>query len=126
MLRPISQNEIEQFDHDGVILLKEMFDSEWISTLSQGLDKNIDLPSNRSRIWDRDENGRTMFYDAQAWQNISEYQNFIFNSPAAAIAGKLMNSSQINFYFYAGFVRSPGSHFATPWHQDAPSWAGRC
>ena len=123
MLRPISQNEIEQFDHDGVILLKEMFDSEWISTLSQGLDKNIDLPSNRSRIWDRDENGRTMFYDAQAWQNISEYQNFIFNSPAAAIAGKLMNSGQINFYFDAVFVRSPGSQFATPWHQDEPYWS---
>ena len=85
IIRPISQNEIEQFDHDGVILLKEMFDSEWISTLSQGLDKNIDLPSNRSRLWDRDENGRTMFYDAQAWQKITEYQNFIFNSPAAAM-----------------------------------------
>lgn len=68
IIRPISQNEIEQFDHDGVILLKEMFDSEWISTLSQGLDKNIELPSARSRFWDRDENGRTMFYDAQAWQ----------------------------------------------------------
>jgi len=96
IIRPISQNEIEQFDHDGVILLKEMFDSDWISTLSQGLDKNIDLPSARSRVWDRDENGRTMFYDAQAWQKITEYQNFIFNSPAATIAGKLMNSSQIN------------------------------
>jgi len=77
IIRPISQNEIEQFDHDGVILLKEMFDSEWISVLSQGLDKNIDLPSARSRVWDRDENGRTMFYDAQAWQKITEYQNFI-------------------------------------------------
>ena len=79
ILRPISQNEIEQFDHDGVILLKEMFDLEWISNLSQGLDKNIDLPSNRSRIWDRDKEGRTMFYDAQAWPKIKEYQNFIFN-----------------------------------------------
>ena len=64
-----------------------------------------------------------MFYDAQAWQNIKEYQNFIFNSPAAAIAGKLMNSSQINFYFDAVFVRSPGSQFATPWHQDEPYWS---
>ena len=83
----------------------------------------MSCPSNRSRVWDRDENGRTMFYDAQAWQNISEYQNFIFNSPAASIAGKLMNSSQINFYFDAVFVRSPGSQFATPWHQDEPYWS---
>lgn len=55
IIRPFSQNEIEQFDHDGVILLKNMFDSDWISSLSQGLDKNIELPSNRSRVWDRDE-----------------------------------------------------------------------
>ena len=123
ILRPISQNEIEQFDHDGVILLKEMFDLEWISNLSQGLDKNIDLPSNRSRIWDRDKEGRTMFYDAQAWPKIKEYQNFIFNSPAASIAGRLMKSSRINFYFDAVFVRSPGSQFATPWHQDEPYWS---
>jgi len=123
IIRSIRQDEVEQFDHDGVILLKEMFDSEWISSLSQGLDKNIELPSARSRVWDRDENGRTMFYDAQAWQQINEYQNFIFNSPAAAIAGKLMKSSQINFYFDAVFVRSPGSQFATPWHQDEPYWS---
>ena len=45
IIRPVSQNEIEQFDHDGVILLKNMFDSDWISSLSQGLDKNIELPS---------------------------------------------------------------------------------
>jgi ectoine hydroxylase-related dioxygenase (phytanoyl-CoA dioxygenase family) len=123
IIRPIRQDEVEQFDHDGVILLKEMFDSEWISSLSQGLDKNIELPSTRSRVWDRDENGRTMFYDAQAWQQINEYQNFIFNSPAAAIAGKLMKSSKINLYFDAVFVRSPGSQFATPWHQDEPYWS---
>ena len=44
IIRPVIQNEIERFDHDGVILLKNMFDSDWISSLSQGLDKNIDLP----------------------------------------------------------------------------------
>ena len=35
ILRTIRKDEVDQFDHDGVILLKEMFESEWISTLSQ-------------------------------------------------------------------------------------------
>ena len=44
IIRPFSQNEIEQFDHDGVILLKNMFDSDWISSLSQrGINFLIDF-----------------------------------------------------------------------------------
>ena len=34
-----------------------------------------------------------------------------------------MGSAHINFYFDAVFVRSPGSQFATPWHQDEPYWS---
>ena len=64
-----------------------------------------------------------MFYDSQAWQGINEYRQFIFDSPAAHIAAQLMGSAAINFYFDAVFVRSPGSQFATPWHQDEPYWS---
>ena len=123
MKRSISEDEVAAFDRDGVVMLPDMFDGDWIQSLNQGLIKNCNLPTGRSRVWDRDEHGRTMFYDAQAWQGIEEYQNFIFNSPAAAIAGQLMQSSCINFFFDAVFIRSPGSQFATPWHQDEPYWS---
>jgi ectoine hydroxylase-related dioxygenase (phytanoyl-CoA dioxygenase family) len=100
-----------------------MFDGEWIDLLKQGLLANCDDPTDRSRVWDRDAAGRTMFYDSQAWQRIEEYRQFIFGSPAAHIASQLMGSARINFYFDAVFVRSPGSQFATPWHQDEPYWS---
>ena len=64
-----------------------------------------------------------MFWDSQAWQGIEQYQRFIFESPTAQIAGELMGSKQINFFFDAVFVRSAGSQFATPWHQDEPFWS---
>ncbi len=123
MKRVITEAEVSAFDRDGVILLPDMFDDDWIQSLSRGLDKNCQLPTTRSRVWDRDEYGRTMFYDAQAWQGVDEYRDFIFNSPAAVIAGELMRSSRINFFFDAVFVRSPGSQFSTPWHQDEPYWS---
>jgi len=100
-----------------------MFEGGWIDLLKQGLLANCDDPTDRSRVWDRDAAGRTMFYDSQAWQRIEEYRQFIFNSPAAEIAGRLMGSAAVNFYFDAVFVRSPGSQFATPWHQDEPYWS---
>jgi ectoine hydroxylase-related dioxygenase (phytanoyl-CoA dioxygenase family) len=121
--RAITSDEITTYHRDGVILLPALFDGGWIDLLNQGLTVNCEDPSNRSRVWDRDAAGRTMFYDSQAWQSIDEYRQFVFDSPAASIAAQLMGSNQINFYFDAVFVRSPGSQFATPWHQDEPYWS---
>ena len=121
--RAITSDEIAIYHRNGVVLLPEMFDRGWIDLLKQGLVVNCDAPTDRSRVWDRDAADRTMFYDSQAWQRIEEYQQFIFDSPAARIAGELMGSTAVNFYFDAVFVRSPGSQFATPWHQDEPYWS---
>jgi ectoine hydroxylase-related dioxygenase (phytanoyl-CoA dioxygenase family) len=100
-----------------------MFDKDWIEILNKGLDANIETPTRRSRIWYKDTSGRSMFYDHTAWQGIEEYRKFIFNSPAAQICGQLMDSATVNFFFDSVFVRSTGTQFETPWHQDEPYWS---
>jgi len=121
--REITSDEIAAYHRDGVILLHGMFDADWIALLRKGLDINCRNPTDRSRVWDRDNAGRTMFWDSQAWRGIEEYRQFVFSSPAAQIAGQLMDSTHINFFFDAVFVRSAGSQFTTPWHQDEPYWS---
>lgn len=123
MHRAIRAEEVSIYHRDGVVLLPQMFDEDWIDLLKHGLDVNCEMPTGRSRLWDRDAEGRTMFYDSQAWLDIKEYRRFIFDSPAAEIAGRLMGSARIHFYFDAVFVRSRGSQFTTPWHQDEPYWS---
>ena len=83
LLRSITKKEIDTYHKDGVLLLKNMFDDEWIEILNKGLDVNIEKPTKRSRIWHKDTSGHSMFYDHTAWQGINEYRKFIFNSPAA-------------------------------------------
>lgn len=121
--RAITQAEIEAFHTDGVVMIKGLFDNQWIELLKQGLQQNIANPTHRARAWDRDSHGRSMFWDSQAWQDIKQYQEFIFNSPAAEIAGHLLKAKTINFFFDAVFVRTPGTQFSTPWHQDEPYWS---
>ena len=121
--REITPEEVNNYQRNGVIMLKDMFDSQWIELLKRGLAKNMNNPTHRARTWDRDAQGRTMFWDSQAWQSIDEYQEFIFNSAAAQLAGKLLRSKEVNFFFDAVFLRSPGSQFSTPWHQDEPYWS---
>jgi len=121
--RTITPDEIETYHRNGVLLLPGMFDKDWIELLNKGLDANIEVPTRRSRIWYKDTSGRSMFYDHTAWQGIEEYRKFIFNSPAAQICGQLMRSTTINFFFDSVFVRSTGTQFETPWHQDEPYWS---
>jgi len=123
LLQTITPEEVETYHRDGVLLLQGMFDKDWIELLNKGLDANIEAPTRRSRIWYKDTSGRSMFYDHTAWQGIEEYRKFIFNSPAAQICGQLMRSTTINFFFDSVFVRSTGTQFETPWHQDEPYWS---
>ena len=122
-LRPISDAEVDRFHDQGVILLPQLFDRDWIELLRDGLEHNRAHPTHRARVWDRDAEGRTMFWDSQAWMDNDAYQQFVFESPAADIAGRVLKANEIHFFFDAVFVRSPGSQFETPWHQDEPYWS---
>ncbi len=123
MNRAVTAGEIASYHRDGVVVLRDVFDAEWIELLAAGLDAQITSPTARARVWDRDGAGRTMFWDSQAWLGIEQYRRFVMQSPAAEIAGQIMRSAQVNFFFDAVFVRSPGSQFSTPWHQDEPYWS---
>ena len=99
----ISADQIDTFRRDGVVMLSNMFDVEWIELLRAGLSRHLAAPTPRARVWDRDDAGRTMFWDSMAWHDVPEYQRFVFESPAAEIAGRLLGSSNA-----LAFV--PGSH----------------
>lgn len=114
---------IERFHRDGVVCLPGAIAPHWIDMLRTGVDANLASPSPRARLWHRDEDGSTSRYDSQAWQDIGEYEQFIMKSPMGEIAGRLLRSSRVNFFFDAIFVRSAGNRFRTPFHQDEPYWS---
>jgi ectoine hydroxylase-related dioxygenase (phytanoyl-CoA dioxygenase family) len=119
----ITEKDSKNFVRDGVVFLPREFDQKWIDILSEAMEDNIANPGERSRIWDRDEQGRECFYDSQMWNEISGYKDFALNSPCAELSGRLMGSTNVSFFFDAVFVRTPGNQFRTPWHQDEPYWS---
>lgn len=123
MQATVTQSDIDAYAADGVVLLRQVIPLEWIERLRTGVAKNIESPSERGRLWDTGEDGTTTFYDSQAWQGIPEYRDFVLDSPMAEVAGTLMGSSAVNFYFDAIFVRTLGAQFKTPFHQDEPYWS---
>ncbi len=119
----ITNDDKETYHRDGVVCLRSMFGLEWLDLLRDGLASHLEAPTHRARVWDRDEAGRTMMWDSQAWRSVGQYERFVRESPAAELAKTVMGSSAVNFFFDAVFVRSAGSQFRTPWHQDEPYWS---
>ena len=119
----VSDTDIETFSTDGVVCLRGVIGSDWIDRLRTGVEHTLAHPTPRGRLWNRDDFGRESRYDSQVWTTRPEYSEFVFNSPLAEIAGRLMRSSTVNFFFDAMFVRTPGTRFRTPFHQDEPFWS---
>ena len=119
----VTAEQKQQFSKDGAVCLRGLFDDEWISLLTDGIEQNLSEPGRRSRIWDRTDDNRTVFYDSDNWRRISEYEQFVYHSPCVDVATALLNTDSVNFFFDAIFVRSTGVTFQTPWHQDEPYWS---
>jgi ectoine hydroxylase-related dioxygenase (phytanoyl-CoA dioxygenase family) len=62
------------------------------------------------------------FGDYCNWRRIPQYHDFLFNSPAAAIAASLMCSRKVNLFHEHVLVKEPGTLEPTPWHHDQPYW----
>ena len=120
----VTDDLIDTYAREGAVCIRSVIDEHWLSVLAHGIQRNIDNPGPQGREYtkDRDDAPGFFFGDAAVWQDIPEYQDFLFNSPVAQIAALLTGASKLNLYFDGIFVRGPNTPSRTPWHQDVPYW----
>ena len=114
----LSNKNIKEFSNYGVVFLKNIIDKKWIKELQKGVELNFKNPSKYKCVYEK-KNDKEIFYDDYCnWQNIKEYQNFIFNSGIARIAKELMQSKKVNLFHEHVLIKEAESQKKTPWHQD--------
>ena len=116
----ISPEQIRTFAHDGAVCLRGLFKKEWLEQLSLGLEKNLTDPGPDGTIYTPEGQPGRFYDDYCNWQRIDEYREFITHSPAAEIAGRLMQSHSARIYHEHVLVKEPGTREVTPWHHDQP------
>ena len=73
----VSDNDISEFDKDGVIVLRGVF-SNWVGQLSNGIQQLMANPSPNERSYTPDDGSAPFFQDLCNWQRIESFQDFIF------------------------------------------------
>jgi ectoine hydroxylase-related dioxygenase (phytanoyl-CoA dioxygenase family) len=116
----VSEAEIEAFARDGAVCLRGAFDRRWLDRLAEGVERNMRDPGPDGCRY-TPEGAPGGFYDDYCnWGRISEYRAFVFESPAAALAGRLMRSREARLFHEHVLIKEPGTREVTPWHHDQP------
>ncbi len=115
----VSQAMIDDFQTDGVVLVKGLF-ADHIETLRAGVAANMDEPGPYASENKKDGETGRFFDDYCNWSRIPQFREVIEKSPAAEVAADLMQSQSVQMFHDHVLVKEPGTSMATPWHQDGP------
>ncbi|MGB0901940.1 phytanoyl-CoA dioxygenase family protein [Halocynthiibacter sp.] len=115
----LTQEHIETYQRDGVVLIKGLFKDQ-VEKIRAGIERNMKEPGPyASENLQQGEGGR-FFDDYCNWTRIPEFEQVIRTSCAAEIAADLMGSNRVQVFHDHVLVKEPGTSKPTPWHQDGP------
>jgi ectoine hydroxylase-related dioxygenase (phytanoyl-CoA dioxygenase family) len=116
----VEQQLIDDFRRDGAVCVRGAFSADQVGLVEQGIERNLAEPSERALVASRDGDAGRFVEDFCNWSRIPEYERFIRESDAAAIAGQLMGGERVRLYHDHMLVKESATQQRTPWHQDQP------
>ncbi len=114
-LNPITEQHIADYRRDGVVCLRQMFDTEWIASLQAGA---------RDVIADPTAYGQTgpshgaMTSVSFLWRKEGPFRDFVMNSPAGEVIGRVIEADAIQIFHDHLFHKPAGSPSVMQWHAD--------
>ncbi len=119
-LEQITEQHIVDFQRDGAVCIRGLFEPDEIDRLRQGIDYNLSHPSPRAKIASHPDDPGRFFEDFCNWQDIPAYSAFVNTSGLGHLTAQLMRSHSSRFYHDHVLVKEAGTRQTTPWHQDQP------
>jgi len=115
----LTQDLVARFRDYGIVVLRGLF-GDWVEPLRVGVERLMADPSALERTYRPQDGSAPFFQDFCNWQRIPEFRAFVYESPAARLAARLMSSRTARFFHDHVLVKEPGTSVPTPWHQDQP------
>lgn len=122
LMREITEDEVRRFHDDGVVFLEGMFDADWVEYIRQNAEKAIADPGELHHELAKEDDPGRFFTDTFVWHRHPEFRKFVFESPAAELVARVMESKKINIVFDQFLIKEPGTRERTVWHHDLTYW----
>ena len=120
VLARVTDQDVEAYQRDGAVCLRGVFARDWVDRVAAGVEKNLAEPSPFAKFYTPKGHPGFFFGDYCNWSRIPDFREFVLDSPAAAIAGRVMRSRTVRIFHDHLLVKEPGTVERTPWHHDLP------
>ena len=117
-LARVSEADIEAYARDGACCLRQVFEWKWLDLVAFGIERDLRDPGPYGRVQSPPDDPGFFYTDYYMWRRIPELRRFALESPAGAVAARMMRSERVGFFFDGLFVKEPGTLKASAWHQD--------
>ena len=95
--RAITEEEVQTYQRDGIVVLRGLFDADWVEHLRRQVDEDMARPGplHQELEKDPDHSQGRFFFDTFLWPRMEGFRHYVHTSPAAQICGRLMASSKV-------------------------------
>jgi ectoine hydroxylase-related dioxygenase (phytanoyl-CoA dioxygenase family) len=120
--RPVTDDEVDAFERDGVVVLRGVLPTSWVDRLgpsvaaAYGGDATADL----SALTGVDAGAPRFRAGVDHWLDDPVLRSFDCDSPLPVIAATLLRSTQVWLYEDSVLVKPPGTVAETRFHADLP------
>ncbi|MEH2268286.1 MAG: phytanoyl-CoA dioxygenase family protein [Nostoc sp.] len=117
----ISLQQVEAFERDGVICVKNVLDNIWVERMRAAVDKNVLIPGPLEVKGIPRAEGRVE-HASSLWLTDTDFRALAFESPLVTLAAQVLKSEKLNFLADGFFVKKPKANSRVGWHNDLPYW----
>lgn len=111
------------YERDGAAVIRGALSQEAVEKLGDAIDRLITAGE---RGFDVAAAGRGRFFnDLFTTLEDQDFADFVRNTGLAQLAGRIMGSRRVRFFYDQLLVKEPGTAARTAWHQDLSYWPVR-
>lgn len=116
----VGPQDIEAYERDGVVCIRNAFSEHWLAVVARAIEQGRAEPGPMYLDYSAQTKPRTYETDFWVWQRNPAMRDFIFESPAAELVGRLMGVTSTMLVTDNWLVREAGAVNRAPWHHDGP------
>ena len=131
----LSQNQVNQFQEDGFLVIENFLDAselqEWRQAVDQAVKERngLKIPGKEIRMEDEDGSNKEMDYYANVfdqllnlWQTNERVKQIMLDKRLGEMAAKLAGVDGIRIWHDQALIKRPWAN-PTSWHLDTPFWS---
>jgi ectoine hydroxylase-related dioxygenase (phytanoyl-CoA dioxygenase family) len=119
---PLREEQIEFYQQNRYIKLKEILNSETVSYFNSVISKKVsEINSVNTQLAERDTYGKAFLQLFNLWREDPDIKELVFSKRIAKVASDLMRTDGVRIYHDQALFKEAGGGI-TPWHADQYYW----